>query len=109
TPLEPELTCPRRPLLGVYRPERLRVLRACQWFVGIVAQIVQLPDGDMRFNLIPARGFGRFLNAENVSMQHGWFVSVIIQGQAMQLFRPSIGDRIAVLGTWVRERAHGWN
>lgn len=109
TPSEPELSCPRRPLLGVYSPQRLRVLRACQWFVGFVARIVRLPDNDVRCDLVPARGYERLLNAANISAQHGQFVAVMIYGQPMQFIRPSIGERIAVFGTWVRDVEHGWN
>jgi hypothetical protein len=108
-PSEPELSCPRRALLGVYSPQRLHVLRACQWFVGFVAHIVRLPDGDVRFDMVPARGYERLLNAVNISVQHGQFVAVMIYGQPMQFIRPSIGERIAVFGTWVRNLGGGWN
>ena len=35
--------------------------------------------------------------------------AVMIYGQPMQFFRPSIGQRVAVFGTWVRDVEHGWN
>jgi hypothetical protein len=109
TPFRPDLSCPRRPLLGVYSPQRLHVLQPCQRFVGFLARIVQLPDYDVRFDLVPAPGYYRFLNAANLSAQHGQFVAVMIYGQPMQFFRPSIGQRVAVFGTWVRDVEHGWN
>ena len=109
TPVEPELSCPRKPLLGVYSPSRLRVLGACRWFVGRLARMQDLPDGDLRLWLIPAHGYGRFLNAANLSAGHAQLPAVVIQGQPMQFILPSIGERVAVWGTWVRNIATGWN
>jgi len=95
--------------MGVYRPSRLRVLGACRWFTGTVARVQQLPDGDLRLWFVPARGYGRFLNATNLSSGHGQFAAVVILGQPMQFLRPSVGDRASVWGTWVRNVAEGWN
>ncbi len=109
TPPDPGPDCPSRPLLGVYAPGRVRVLGTCRWFHGTVTGIVRLDDDDVRFLLLPARGSERYLNDVNRSALHGRFPAVIIYGQAMQLFRPDIGERIAVFGTWVRNVATGWN
>jgi hypothetical protein len=35
--------------------------------------------------------------------------AVIIQGQPTQFLRPQIGERIVVLGMFVRDLDHGWN
>jgi hypothetical protein len=106
---EPELSCPSKALQGVYSPERLHVLARCQWFVGYVERVVHLADGDVRFDMLPAHGYGRFLNDANRSLQQGEFVAVIIRGQPMVYFLPGFGQRIAVWGTWVRQTAGGWN
>ena len=45
----------------------------------------------------------------NRSALGGLLAVVIIEGQPMQLFRPQVGERIVVLGTFVRDLKHGWN
>ena len=109
TPTRPQPTCPSRALLGVYDPDRLHVLARCVTFRGVVERLVSLPDGDMRFDILPAPGYGRFLNDANRSALGGRLEAVIIRGQPMQLFRPQVGEHIVVLGTFVRDLEHGWN
>jgi len=64
-------------------------------------------DGDDHVDVAPAPGFGRFLDADNVLLQHGSLVTEIMPGQALPL--PAVGERVAVFGTWVLDTDHGWN
>jgi hypothetical protein len=109
TPPEPELSCPSRALLGVYRPERLHVVARCRLFVGVVTGSVRQRDGDVRIYAVPTRAYQRFLNATNRSALGGRIVIEVIDGQPMVYFLPRPGERISVLGTLVRDVEHGWN
>ena len=109
TPTQFEPTCPSRPLLGVYDPGRVRVLGRCEWFVGTVARIRDLPDGDVRVELVPGPRYRRFVNAANESKLGGRLPAVMIYGQPQVFILPDVGDRMVILGTWVRNVAEGWN
>ena len=85
------------------------MIARCRWFVGIVTGSVRLRDGNVRIFAVPTRAYQRFLDATNRSALGGRMIVEIIQGQAMMLLIPSAGDRIAVLGTLVRDVARGWN
>ncbi len=109
TPTQFEPTCPARPLLGVYEPSRLRVLGRCEWFVGTVGRIQDLPDRDVRVDLVPGPRYRRFVNAANEAKLGGMFPAVMIFGQPQAFILPDVGDRMVILGTWVRNVAEGWN
>ncbi len=101
------IACPRNPLRGVYHPDRLTVLGTCRWFRGTVTSTRYEEDGDYHVDVAPAAGFGRFLDQDNELYQHGSLVTEIMPGQSLPV--PSVGERVAVLGTWVYDSDHGWN
>src|SRR6266568_4425239 len=103
----PGVACPGNALRGVYHPYRLTVLGTCLWFRGTVTSIRDEEDGDVHVDVAPALGFGRFLDQDNELYQHGSLVTEIMPGQALPV--PSIGERVAVFGTWVHDEDHGWN
>jgi len=103
----PPLVCPSQPLLGVYHSYRLIVLGACRWYQGTVTSITHEADGDYHVDVAPGAGYKGFLDSGNFMQQHGSLVTEIMPGQALPV--PSIGERVAVFGTWVHDEDHGWN
>ena len=88
----PALSCPARPLLGVYAPDRLAVLKACTWVVGRVTSVSLQNDGDQRVVVVGSDGVRRVVE--------------IILGQHLPV--PGVGEHVAALGTLVRDRKAGW-
>ena len=105
--ITPALACPGDPLLGVYHPSRLDVLDTCQWYVGTVVAIRPEEDGDHHIDIVPAPGYGHFLNSGDREHQQGGLLIEIMKGQDLPL--PFVGERVAVFGTWVLDTQHGWN
>jgi hypothetical protein len=101
------MACPRDPLRGVYHAYRLTVLGTCRWYRGTVTSIRDEEDGDVHVDVGPASGYAGFLNADNLLYQHGSLVTEIMQGQGLPV--SSVGERVAVFGTWVHDSDHGWN
>ncbi len=97
--------CPSDPLLGVYSPKRLTVLKPCQWFRGHVVSVEPRSDGDIHIRLQADPGYTQFLNPTNVNS--GGMVAEIMPGQ--NLWTPSPGDHLAVFGTWVLDKNNGWD
>jgi len=84
----------------------LHVLGTCKWYSGTVIAVIHEADGDYHLRVTPASGYKGFLDADNYSQQHGALVCEITPGQRLPL--PSVGERIAVFGTWVLDADHGW-
>lgn len=100
------LTCPSGdPLLGIYDPKRLTVLKPCQTVTGTVLEVEGRSDGDTHVLLRPDGGFTKFLNVENVNT--GGLVVEIVPGQ--DLPAPTVGQHVSVFGTWVLDEHNGWN
>jgi hypothetical protein len=100
-------TCPADPRLGVYDPTRLEVRQQCLWFRGTVSDISPRDDGDLHLDLVPAAGYDRYLNDGNRKDQDGAMVVEIMPGQDFP--RPSVGEQVAVYGTWVHDTHNDWN
>jgi hypothetical protein len=99
--------CPSHPRLGVYRPERLQILRTCTWARGDVLSVTCMDDGDVHIGLFPDRPSRPLLNQWNRREQLGLLVTEIMPGQRFPL--PRIGEHVAMFGTWVLDADHGWN
>ena len=99
--------CPANPLLGVYHPYRLDVLDDCRWYRGTVTSVRAEEDGDYHVDVAPDSGFRGFLTSNNFTVQHGALVTEIMPGQHLPV--PSVGERVAMFGTWVYDTSHGWN
>jgi hypothetical protein len=107
TASSPRIQCPSEPRLGVARPRRLKVLGACRWAAGIVVGLAHEPDGDWHVNVEPS---GRFLgleDARNRTAVGGALVTEIMPSQNLPI--PTLGEGVAVFGTWVHDKNHGWN
>jgi hypothetical protein len=98
--------CPSSSLRGVYHPYRLDVLGTCRTFKGIVIAVRPEDDGDHHVVVRPDPGFGGYLNHDNRTEQNGGLVTEIMPGQQLPL--PFVGEHVAVYGTWVYDREHGW-
>jgi hypothetical protein len=98
-------SCPSAPKLGVYSPGRLKVISPCRWIRGTVKEVERRHDGDLHLLLRADSGYVRFLNVTNVNQ--GGLVVEIMPGQ--HLPRPVVGERVAVLGTWVYDTHNDWN
>lgn len=99
--------CPANPLRGVYHSYRLDVLGECRWYRGTVTSVRLEEDGDYHVDVAPDPGFRGFLTSGNFSVQHGALVTEIMPGQHLPV--PSVGERVAVFGTWTYDTQHGWN
>jgi hypothetical protein len=99
--------CPAHAKLGVYNNNRLHVLKECQWFRGTVTQVESRSDGDLHILVHPDAGFSRFLNEGNYNFENGALVIEIMPGQ--KLPAPTVGEHLAVLGSWVLDQHNGWN
>jgi hypothetical protein len=101
----PAFTCPSEPKLGIYSPDRLKVLKPCVWFRGTVVRSEPRSDGDRHLLLTPDQGFSKYLNVANVN-EDGLVVE-IVPGQLLPL--PAIDEHVAVFGTWVFDTHNDWN
>ncbi len=90
---------------GIYSPKRLTVLGTCKWFQGTVTQAEKRSDGDLHLLLTAEPAYTKFLNTVNVNS--GGMIVEIVPGQ--QLPPPTVGESIAVFGTWVLDEHNGWN
>ena len=101
------IRCPNDPRLGVYREQRLHVLRVCTWARGDVLSVKCMDDGDVHIGLFPDRPSRHLLDRSNRREQFGLLVTEIMPGQRFPL--PGIGEHVAMFGTWVLDADHGWN
>ncbi len=102
----PSIACPSAdPLLGIYDPSRLTVLKPCQWFHGTVVETDTRSDGDLHILATADPGDTQMLNVENVNA--GGMVIEIVPGQTLPA--PTVGEHIAVFGTLVLDEHNGWN
>lgn len=96
------------PLDGVYNPSRLKVLDPsdpCKTAVGVVTRIRGEHDGDCHVDLIVDRRYERLMNHVNVA--RGYLVTEVVPQNPAPI--PTAGSRVSVTGTWVKDRATGWN
>lgn len=106
-PKSDPVRCPSHPRLGVYRPERLRILGTCVWARGDVLSVLCMDDGDVHVGLFPDRPSRHLINDRNRTEQLGQLVVEIMPGQRLPL--PQVGEHLAMFGTWVLDTDHGWN
>jgi hypothetical protein len=99
-------SCPSPALRGVYHQYRLQVLGTCRTYRGVVIAVRPEEDGDYHVVVRPDPGFGRFLNQDNRTEQHGGLVTEIMPGQRLGV--PFVGEHVEEFGTWVLDLDHGW-
>jgi hypothetical protein len=97
------------PLIGVYHPERLKVKSRCRIAVGTIEKVKsELYDGDLHIELRLDPGQGGLLSSGNARVG-GTLIVEIIPWDRSRVLVPEIGQRVAVVGPWVDDTAHGWN
>jgi hypothetical protein len=97
------------PLVGVYHPERLKVKSRCRVAVGTVEKVKpELYDGDIHIELRLDRGQEGLLSPGNGRVG-GTLIVEIIPWDRARVLVPEEGQRVAVVGPWVADTAHGWN
>jgi len=107
----------------VYNPGRLQVLNACISITGAVEKVINEADGDYHIRFRLDQQFESLLDEENISKQHGDLIlELMCQGNVTQAdavnacsqydgpyFKPEVGQRYFVWGTYVHDADHGWN
>jgi hypothetical protein len=105
----------------VYRPERLHVIETCTAVEGRVVSVHRAEDGDLHIGLDPEEK--SVLNLVNViHAQKRLVVEAVCDhraarpapaaacaGFASSITAPSVGERIRVTGSYVKDRDDGWN
>lgn len=106
----------------VYHPDRLKVLAPCVTLTGTIEVIRKEADGDDHILVRLDPGQDRYINAVNVSKQHGDLVAepicenAVSQADAVGACAgvthptpvPPVGSHVAVTGPWVLDQQHGW-
>jgi chitodextrinase len=109
-PPPPAGSCPSNPLQGVQRPGQLTVLdgsNPCRTATGSVASHHVEHDGDCHVNVTPDAGSAGLLNGVNKSAANGALITEVIPSHDLPI--PTVGSQVSVLGTWVNDKATGWN
>jgi hypothetical protein len=111
--------CGTRLWAHIYHPDRLRLIQRCKTVHGTVKELAWEPDGDLHIRLATRPAL---VNAANDQYEHGDLVlEEICQGSVTQadavaacqgvphdLTVPSVGDMVAVTGSYVLDQVHGW-
>lgn len=95
---------------GVYRPSRLVLQQGivCQRAVGTVRSVRKEDDGDLHIGVELSSGYKTLINTANVNHQHGWLVVEFMARDARHLPKPSVADKVTIVGAWVLDTQHGW-
>jgi hypothetical protein len=100
-------SCPANQLEGVQRPGQLTLLGGCRTAVGRVTSLHIEHDGDCHVNVAVDPPYANLLNSVNSSAAGGDLVTEVIPSH--QLALPDVGSRVSIFGTWVNDKATGWN
>ena len=126
TPSAQTAVCrPGPPEAGIWSPDRLKVLKACQHATGVVLDVEFEPDGDHHIWFEVDKGYEHLLNDKNRFQARPALLAEIVpdcplstnppdpntaaQCPPSDLPIPAPGDHIAVDGPWVFDVNHGWN
>lgn len=107
----------------VYHSYRLAVNTQCMTATGFVYSLIYEADGDIHIRLTVDSPFTYMLNAVNFSGQYGKLVcepicaTTCTQADAIAscagftntVFIPSVGEHVAVTGSYCTDNDHGWN
>jgi hypothetical protein len=102
--------CPANPLQGVQRPGQLTVLdgsNPCRTMTGKVLSHHVEHDGDCHLNVTPDAPYTGLMNGVNRSAAHGAVVTEVIPSHTLPI--PTLGSQVTITGTWVNDKATGWN
>ncbi len=95
-------------LEGVYHPERLKVLDACQKASGTVVDVRDEEDGDVHINVRPDPTYEDLLIPGNYSGEGGALVVEFMARDGGHLPAPSVGDHLDLTGAYVNDTLHDW-
>src|SRR4051794_38721155 len=102
----PSGNCPSNPLVGVQRPGQLTVLdggNPCRTMTGTVSSHHVEHDGDCHINVRPDSAFTGLMNGVNA----GALITEVIPSHVLPI--PTVGSHVSMFGTWVNDKATGWN
>ena len=105
----------------VYQPERLKVIEPCTAVEGRVATVHRAADGDLHIGLDPDQK--SVLNLINVVHARRELIveavcdhattkkepAAACQGFTSTVKSPAVGDRLRVIGAYVKDTENGWN
>jgi hypothetical protein len=95
-------------LQGVYHPDRLVVRDPCRRVTGTVDDVRDEEDGDIHILVRLDSQHRSMLMSNNYSVQDGDLVVEFMPRDYAHLPRPSIGDRLTLVGAYVDDSEHGW-
>jgi hypothetical protein len=98
---------PSRVLVGVYSPDRLRVIDSCRRLVGTVTSVTPEEDGDMHVHVRPHAAY-RSLLRSNDYYSDGTLVTELMPRDHGHLPAPRVGDRVSMTGAYVFDEDHYW-
>jgi hypothetical protein len=93
---------------GVYHPDRLVVRDSCRRITGTVEDVRDEEDGDIHVLVRLDSQYRSMLMDANFSIQHGDLVVEFMPRDYGHLPRPSIGDRLVLVGAYVDDTQHSW-
>lgn len=99
---------PAHVLDGVYHPDRLVVHEPCRKITGSVEDVRDEEDGDIHILVRLDSQYRDMLMPNNFSVQHGDLVVEFMPRDYGHLPRPSVGDRLTLVGAYVDDTEHGW-
>src|SRR3954469_20897123 len=102
----PSGNCPSNPLVGVQRPGQLTVLAGsnpCRTMTGTIAAHHVEHDGDCHINVRPDSAFTGLMKGVNA----GALITEVIPSHVLPI--PTVGSHVSMFGTWVNDKATGWN
>jgi len=105
----------------VYEPDRLKVLEQCTAVEGRVASVHRAADGDLHIGLEPDQK--SVLNLINLIHAKRRLIveavcdhpttesqaSAVCVGFTSPVAAPAVGDRVRVIGTYVKDADNGWS
>jgi hypothetical protein len=106
----PSVACPSNPLQAVQRPGQLTVLDGttpCRPATGRVTSTSVAHDGDCHVDVNVDPAYRSLLNSVNLTAAHGNLVTEVIPSHPLPI--PTVGSQVSILGTWVNDKATGWN
>ena len=95
-------------LVGVYHPDRLLVRDPCRKISGAVEDVRDEEDGDIHVLVRLDPQYRGILMPNNRSEQDGNLVVEFMPRDYGHLPRPSIGDRLVLVGAYVDDTEHSW-
>jgi hypothetical protein len=93
--------------VGVYSPDRLRVIDSCRHLTGTVTSVTPEEDGDMHVHVRPDAAY-RSLLRSNEYYSDGTLVTELMPRDHGHLPAPSVGDRVSMTGAYVFDEDHYW-